>query len=60
MENWRIYLLIAVAVALAVLSILTWGSLGSAVCLYCLITMAAGLLFKKFLVERDPNKFDLE
>ena len=60
MGNWRTYLLLAVAALLLIVSILTRGSLGSAVCVYCLITMAAGVLFKRFLIERDPNEFDME
>ena len=60
MRNWRTWLLIAVAALLLTVSILTWGSLGSAVCFYCLITMGAGVLFKRFLVERNSGDFDME
>ena len=60
MQNWRTWFLTAVAALLLAVSILTRGSLGSAVCIYCLITMAAGLLFKRFLVERDSGDFDME
>ena len=60
MHCWKRVLLGLVAAALMLLAVLAWGSLGSAVCVYCLITMAAGVLFKRFLIERDPNEFDME
>ena len=60
MRNWRTYLLILVAVALTVLIVCTWGSLGSAVCLYCLITMGAALLIKRFLINRDASDYQME
>ena len=56
----RTILLILVALGLAVLAICTWGSVGSAVCIYGLITMGAALLFKRFLINRDSNPFDSE
>ena len=56
----RTILLILVALGLAALAIFTWGSVGSAVCLYCLITMGAALLFKRFLIHRDSDQFDSE
>lgn len=60
MKNWRLILLILIALAMAVLAILTWGSAGSALCVYCLIMMGAALLVKKFLINRDSGKFDSE
>lgn len=60
MCNWKTYLLILLAVALAAVSFLTWGSLGSAVCLYCLITMGAALLVKHFLINRDAEDYQME
>ena len=60
MRNWRTYLLILLAVLLVVTIIFTWGSLGSAVCIYCLITMGAALLFKRFLVNRNADDYQTE
>lgn len=48
------------ALGLAVLAIATWGSLGSGVCLFCLIMMGAALLYKRFLLHREDNPFDQE
>ena len=58
--EFRIILLILVALGLAVLALCTWGSVGSAVCIYGLITMGAALLFKRFLINRDSSQFDSE
>ena len=58
--QWRTILLILVALGLTALAIFTWGSVGSAVCILCLITMGSGLLVKKFLINRDDSPFDSE
>lgn len=58
--NWRWILLILVALGMAVLAVFTWGSAGSALCVYCLIMMGAALLVKRFLIDRDSDKFDSE
>lgn len=58
--DWRSVLLILVALGLVALAICTWGSVGSAVCIYGLITMGAGLLVKRFLINRDSDQFDSE
>ena len=60
MGKIRICLLILVALGLLGLSIGTWGSLGSAVCIYCLITMGAALLFKRFLINRNSEDYQME
>lgn len=53
-------LLILVALGLLVLALWTWGSVGSAVCILCLISMSSALLVKKFLINRDDSPFDSE
>ena len=60
METLRKIVLVAVVAALVILAVLTWGSVGSAVCTYCLIMMGAALLVKRFLINRDNNEFDME
>ena len=60
MMGFRRILLILVALALTALAVLTWGSVGSALCVYCLITMGAALLIKHFLINRDSDQFDSE
>ena len=56
----RTALLVLVALGLLVLGVLTWGSVGSAVCIYSLVIMGSALLFKRFLVNRDSGQFDSE
>lgn len=56
----RTILLILVALGLLVLAVCTWGSVGSAVCILCLMSMGSALLVKKFLINRDDSPFDSE
>ena len=56
----RTILLILVALGLAALAPCTWDSVGSAVCILCLITVGSALLFKGFLINRDSDQFDSE
>ena len=56
----RIAALALVALGLIVLAVATWGSVGSGLCMYCLIMMVAALLYKRFLINRDEDGFDAE
>jgi hypothetical protein len=56
----RTLLLILVALGLLALAVCTWGSVGSAVCILCLISMGSALLVKRFLINRDESPFDSE
>lgn len=58
--NWRLILLSLVALGLTALALCTWGSVGSAVCILCLMSMGSALLVKKFLINRDDSPFDSE
>ena len=60
MELIRKILLVILALVLVTVMILTWGSVGSAVMGLCLITLAASLLFQKFLTNRDTGDFQME
>ncbi len=60
MERLKKASLVVLALALTILAIVTWGSVGSAVCVYCLIVMIAALLFKRFLVNRDSSDYQME
>ena len=56
--SWgRIVLLAVLGLALLVTAICTWGSLGSAVCVYGLIMMGASLLYQRFLTHRGEDDF---
>ena len=54
----RKILLALLAAGLILLAVLTRGSLGSAVCIYGLISMGAALLVQRFLIDRDGDMFD--
>ena len=56
----RTILLILIALGLLALALCTWGSVGSAVCILCLISMGSALLVKRFLINRDESPFDSE
>ena len=53
----RTSLLIVLAAVLLGTALLTWGSLGSAVCIYGLIMLGAALIYQRFLTHRDEDDF---
>ena len=53
----RTILLIVLAAVLLGTALLTWGSLGSAVCIYGLIMMGAALIYQRFLTHRSEDDF---
>ena len=53
----RTILLAVLGLALLITAICTWGSLGSAVCVYGLIMMGASLLYQRFLIRRGEDDF---
>ena len=53
----RTILLIVLAAVLLMTAILTWGSIGSAVCIYGLIMLGASLLYQRFLTHRGEDDF---
>ena len=60
MEKWRLLLLLVIAVTLVAVILMTWGSIGSIVLLFCLITMGASLLYQHFLTHSEDSDFDME
>lgn len=60
MGKIQIILLAAMALFLLVLTITTWGSVGSALCAMCLIIMGVALLYRRFVLERDNDDFKME
>ena len=51
----RTILLIVVMAVLLITAVLTWGSIGSAVCVYGLLMMAASLIYQRFLTNREDD-----
>ena len=60
MTTPRKIILILFALALLAVAIATWGSLGSASLIFCLILMAASLLYQRFLTNNEDNDYDME
>ena len=57
MSPLKIAALAVLAAVLLVTAILTWGSLGSAMCVYCLIIMVSALLWQRFMNHRNEDDF---
>lgn len=53
-------LLVLLALVLTAVMFVTWGSIGSAMCAMCLLLMGAALLFRRFVLERDGDDFNME
>ncbi len=60
MSRIRILLLLVLAAALLAVAIATWGSIGSAALLFCLLTMGAALLVRWMQEKQDSNDYDME
>ena len=60
MSKLQIILLALLALGLLVLMLTTWGSLGSALCAFLLILMVAAVLYRKFVLDRDEDRFEWE
>ena len=60
MGKFQIFLLVLLAIAITTLMLVTWGSIGSALCAFLLIIMVAAVLYRKFVLERNEDDFDWE
>jgi len=60
MSHWRRLLLTALVLVLLSVTVLTWGSLGSGVCIFLLVTLVSALLMQKFVTHRDEDWFQDE
>ena len=60
MGKFRIFLLVLLAIGITTLMLVTWGSIGSALCAFLLIIMVAAVLYRKLVLERDEDDFDWE
>ena len=56
----RAIVLTILGAVLLITAVLTWGSLGSAVCIYGLIMMGASLIYQRFLTHRGEDDFKME
>ena len=60
MGKGQIFLLVLLAIGITTLMLVTWGSVGSALCAFLLSHMVAALLYRKLVLERDQDDFDWE
>ena len=60
MGGFQKFLLVLVAIGLTTLTLVFWGSVGSVMCVFCLIIMVSALLVRKFVLERDPDDFKFD
>ena len=51
----RRIILTGLALALAGVAIATWGSIGSAAMVLCLLLMGIALLYQRFLINQDRD-----
>ena len=58
MGKLQIFLLVLLAIGITTLMLVTWGSIGSALCAFLLVIMVAAILYRKFVLERDDDMFD--
>lgn len=57
MSPLRITILVVLALGMLVVAILTWGSIGSIVMIFCLILLGLSLLYQHFITNRDDEYF---
>lgn len=57
MSPLRITILVVLALVMLVVAILTWGSIGSIVMIFCLILLGLSLLYQHFITNRDDEYF---
>ena len=60
MGKGQIFLLVLLAIGITTLMLVTWGSVGSALCAFLLIIMAVALLYRFLVLERDEDDFKME
>ena len=58
MGKGQIFLLVVLAIAITTLMLVTWGSIGSALCAFLLVIMVAAVLYRTFVLDRDEDTFD--
>ena len=58
--SWRTAVLVILALVMVIVAIVTWGSVGSLIMVFCLIMMGLGLLYSHFLTNRDDSDYFLQ
>ena len=60
MGKLQIFLLVLLAIGITTLMLVTWGSVGSALMGYGLITVMSALLYRKFMDSREESDYQME
>ena len=60
MGKFQICLLVLLVIGLTALMLIFWGSVGSALCAFCLIIMVAAGIYRKLVLDREEDMFDWE
>ena len=60
MGKGQIFLLALLALGITVLMLATWGSVGSVLCAFLLIIMVVAVLYRKLVLDRDDNDYDID
>lgn len=60
MSTVRKVILALLALVLTVVMMRTWGSVGSVLMGFCLITMGSSLLIQRFITNQDKPDFQME
>ena len=60
MGKGQIFLLVVLTIAITTLMLVTWGSVGSALCDFLLIIMGVAILYRKLVLDRDDDGFKME
>ena len=60
MGKGQIFLLSLLALGITVLMLATWGSVGSVLCAFLLIIMVVAVLYRKLVLDRDDNDYDID
>ena len=58
MKLWQKILATAVSAGLVLGAVVSWGSVGSMICIYALIVMVSAVLFQKFVTNRDSDYYE--
>lgn len=60
MKTWQVITLAVLCAAMLLGIILTWGSMGSVILLFCLISAGAALLIRYFLMDRNTDDYQMD
>ena len=57
MATWQKTLLTVIVTVFVAVAVLFWGSIASALCIFCLLIMGGALLYQKLITNRDEDDY---